>query len=435
MPEPLMGPGRPAEKATCLTAACHHGAHERERTMRYQGGLPYGAVRVPRGQQLQHNTMYYDMHNDPRQQRGKNMFLLLMMLVMWESTGHRMVAIQNQERMRLRQRNRAAAAAATSGQAGTSGTEPDDHVPPVIVNNMGGVDMATASNHEIVQACTRHGLRPRPWVTGGPADGGHRVQRRPRVFDLVLLASPSLELLELRILELAASVDVFVVVEDTYNSAAGAGGGHHKPVWPPPHGPLPELADKVRYYLIPPDAYTQPDGQPPRASAVPGLQRSEMRRALQAAGAGPGDIVLTGNTEEIPKRSILGLFIGCEGWPRPSNQPPPPPNATAFPAVVGLEMETFVFSYEFGTKSTSAVARVGEIPAEVGGAAVAAAATAEGALPQLTPAMLAELLDRRVRPNGRVVIADAGWLCYCCFSTLSPYVIKSTCMTEIYLSI
>jgi hypothetical protein len=189
-------------------------------------------------------------------------------------------------------------------------------VPPTYVNNMGGVDLASADSDAIQAACLKHGLSARPWVTGGPSP----PPARPRVLDVILMTTSSLEMLELRLHELRGSVDRFVIVE-----------GHKEdtgtPVYPP--GGLPEFGeshathsstpqahrqhpdakriamggangatgDKVLYYRIPSSAYaraTASNGHPMRSGALDKFHRSEMQRAARAAGAQPGDIILTG---------------------------------------------------------------------------------------------------------------------------------------------
>jgi hypothetical protein len=406
-------------------------------------------------------------------------------MVMWESTGQRMLAIQHRKEAQLR-RARAHAAAAMAAEMGYAGRDGGGGgAAPVIVANRGGLDLGSASEADIAAACSQHGLKPRPWANASAAAGGGgsgSPRLRPRVFDVVMLAGPDLELLGVRLRELNSTVDRFVVVEGrrvVMSSSRGnllAGAEEEPPprqvhesqaFWRERFG---AFREKLVYYRIPESAYYSPPvvgegpggGRPPppppptplHSMAVEGLHRSEMRRALVAAGARRGDIVLAGDAQEIPRRTALGLYVGCEGWAEvlmhgggggaaaaageggsPLSTTPPPPSrlatATSTPVVVRLEAKQFAFSFEWAAPySRSARSCVGELTDDDGSDGTASAAQLMASL--LSPhahgehdggaaAAAARRGRGQVALRRQVVLEDGGWACACCYRRLRSF--------------
>ena len=296
-------------------------------------------------------------------------------LIMWENTSYRMAEEQ-------RRRNAQRRSHITPGQNGR---------PPRIVSNAGGVNVDTEAPGAIVSACSRHGLAARPWAQAH----AESAVRRPRVFDVMLLEGPELELLEVRLHELSDTVERFILVEGQRNMH-----GRRKPSFFAEQRDSPRFAkyrQKLLHYVVPEEAYKQPDGREIFPSVIDRLHRTEMRAAVQLAGAEVGDVVLTGNVNEIPSATSLGLFVGCTGWPS---------NATT----VGLLLEPFVFSFGFGLHAgaagSGAMARISEYTE-----GRQAAAFSRGSIGRLESG-----------GGGPVLLNDAGWKCTCCFAALGEYV-------------
>ena len=265
-------------------------------------------------------------------------------------------------------------------------------LPPRMVSNAGGVDLGESSA-SIAGACRRHGLVPKPWVQ---PSGRGRSSRRPRVFDVMLLEGPELEVLEVRLHELSATVDRFILIEGRRTVH-----GERKPTFFAEHRDTPRFANyrqQLLHYEIPELAYTQ-NGRSVRQSEIDRLHRTEMRAALRLAGVQPGDVVLAGNADEIPSASTLGLFVACEGWPS---------NATT----VGLLLEPFVFSFELAVHS------------EPVGSSLGALARVSTYTEEHQSAAFSRNSIGRAESGGAgpVIISDAGWKCTCCFPALTDYI-------------
>ena len=318
----------------------------------------------------------------PRTVRGCDFYsrclLPLPVLIMWENTSYRMAEEQ-------RRRNAQRRSHVNPGQNGR---------PPRIVSNAGGVNVAIQGRISppgiIASACSRHGLVARPWAQPHPTP----ATRRPRVFDVMLLDGPELELLEVRLHELSDTVDRFILVEGRRNVH-----GRRKPSFFAEHRDSPRFAkyrQKLLHYVVPEEAYTQ-DGREIFPSVIDRLHRTEMRAAGQLAGVEVGDVVLTGNVNEIPSATSLGLFVGCTGWPS---------NATT----VGLLLEPFVFSFGLGLHAgaagSGAMARISEYTE-----GRQAAAFSRGSIGRLESG-----------GGGPVLLNDAGWKCTCCFAAVGEYV-------------
>ena len=295
------------------------------------------------------------------------MILFMVMLMMWENASYRM-----QEEERRRRQHRAHVASPRASR------------PPRMVGNVGGVDIAGAPPATIASACTRHGLTTRPWVRAG--------EPRPHVFDVLLLDGPVLDLLEVRLRELDASVDRFIVVEGRRSPD-----GRRKPTFFGSQRGSTRFAPyrrKLLHYEVPEAAY--PTGKTGSA-AIDRLHRAEMRAALELAGVQPGDVVLAADADEIPSASSLGLFIGCEGWPS---------NATT----VGLLLERFVFSYYLALREEDSQQRTPTARVSIYSSRHAGAAFSRG------------VISRSVSGGGPpVVLAEAGWQCSCCFRALGDF--------------
>lgn len=296
-------------------------------------------------------------------------------LVLWENTSYRMAEEQ-------RRRN--------ASRRKHVDVDQRPGLPPRMVNNAGGVDL-DESSASIAGACHRHGLVPQPWVQPHASQN----HRRPRVFDVMLLEGPEIELLETRLHELSASVDRFILVEGRRTVH-----GKKKPTFFSEYRGTPrfvQFRQKLVHYEIPEPAYRK-NGRDVLTSEIDNIHRTEMRAALRLAGVQPGDVVLAGNANEIPFASTLGLFVGCEGWPS---------NATT----VGLLLEPFVFSFELGVNSENTDSSSGLI----------------SRVSKYTEALQSAAFSRR--PIGRaesggagpVLVRDAGWKCTCCFAALSDY--------------
>jgi hypothetical protein len=293
---------------------------------------------------------------------------------MWENTSYRMA--EEQRRRNASRRKHVDA----GGQAGPA---------PRMVSHAGGVDVTSADIASIASACGRHGLAPQPWVQPRTV----LAPRRPRVFDVMLLEGPEVELLEVRLHELSGSVDRFILVEGRRTAH-----GRRKPTFFAEHRDTPRFApyrQKLVHYEVPEAAYKQ-KGRELLSSEVDRLHRTEMRRALREAGVQPGDVVLAGSVNEIPSAASLGLFIGCTGWPS---------NATT----VGLLLEPFVFSFELGGGSSGS----------------------SGAMPRVSlyseerqeVAFSRSSIGRAESGGGGpVLLTDAGWTCTCCFASLADYI-------------
>ena len=296
------------------------------------------------------------------------MILFMVMLMMWENASYRM-----QEEERRRRQHRAHVASPRASR------------PPRMVGNVGGVDIAGAPPATIASACTRHGLTTRPWVRA--------AEPRPRVFDVLLLDGPALDLLEVRLRELDASVDRFIVVEGRRSPD-----GRRKPTFFGSQRGSTRFAPyrrKLLYYEVPEAAY--PTGKTAGSAAIDRLHRAEMRAALELAGVQPGDVVLAADADEIPSASSLGLFIGCEGWPS---------NATT----VGLSLERFVFSYYLALREEDSQHRMPTARVSTYSSRHAGAAVSRG------------VISRSVSGGGPpVVLAEAGWQCSCCFRALGDF--------------
>ena len=342
-------------------------------------------------------------HADPygeeaRRGRGRNLFFLMMsksltlyraesrvllltharappVLILWENTSYRMAEEQ-------RRRNASRRKHVDVQQ---------NALPPRMIGNAGGVNLDKGSA-SIAAACRRHGLVPQPWVQASVGTS----PRRPRVFDVMLLDGPELEVLEVRLHELSSSVDRFILVEGrrTVN-------GKRKPTFFAEHRETQRFAQyrqKLLHYEIPELAYTK-EGRPIHNSEIDVLHRNEMRAALRLAGVQPGDVVVAGNANEIPSASTVGLFVACEGWPS---------NATT----VGLLLEPFVFSFELGVHSEPVGGSFGEL---------SRVSTYTEDLQ--SAAFSRKSIGRRESGGaGPVMIRDAGWKCTCCFLAVADYI-------------
>ena len=243
------------------------------------------------------------------------------------------------------------------------------------------------------RSCARHGFRERKNVKNRPA---------VRIFDCFLFHS-ELELLELRLHELAPVVDFFVLVESTRTFT-----GQSKPLYYERWKREPRFA-RFRAQIIhivmgerelAPISQRVERGQPQdgRYDAM-GREKAQRRfimRGLVRKGIflARGDVVLLSDVDELPRRGVVQLLRQCEGYP----------------AVLHLQLHRFIFSFAFADGQSSDTH--------------SSARTYDPLVPRLSHLLFVHRHTEVVRGSGLHMLGDAGWHCSFCFRSIEEFLDK-----------
>lgn len=140
-----------------------------------------------------------------------------------------------------------------------------------------------------------------PYLTGVPRPGGFRA---PKIFDCFTFYN-ELDLLELRLEELADLVDAFVIVEAPWTFQ-----GAPKPlIFQQNAARFARFADKIVHVVV--DASAADAGPSPWDRE--GMQRDAVMRGL-AGRAAPDDLVFVGDVDEFPRRRIAAAMRKNPAW-------------------------------------------------------------------------------------------------------------------------
>ncbi|EPT06168.1 acetylglucosaminyltransferase, partial [Fomitopsis schrenkii] len=140
--------------------------------------------------------------------------------------------------------------------------------------------------------------------------GWRRREDNVKIWDATIF-SVELDLLEIRLRELYAVVDHFIIVESSSTFT-----GLPKPLhFAENRARFAWAAEKIFYRTV--DLPPNPDG--PRHAdmtwANEGRSRGEINDILRAQGARPGDLLIQADVDEIPSARTIELVRACEGYP------------------------------------------------------------------------------------------------------------------------
>ena len=137
---------------------------------------------------------------------------------------------------------------------------------------------------------------------------------KKRIFDTFLFSS-ELDLLEIRLFELDGLVDAWIIVESDVTHS-----NIQKPLWWRDYGShqarFEKWHDKIQGVVV--DSNSGASHTRFRRSGAWGLealQRTRIMKGLRRLGLKDGDIIITGDVDEIPRKSLIRLLRDCEGYP------------------------------------------------------------------------------------------------------------------------
>ena len=244
-------------------------------------------------------------------------------------------------------------------------------------------------------SCARHGFRARRHAGNQPA---------VRIFDCFLFHS-ELEMLELRLHELAPAVDFFVLVESTRTFT-----GQRKPLYyeRSKHEPRFARYRKQIIHIVMGERELAPISQ--RTAAGRGQSRDQRYDAMgrekaqrrfimrglvrQGVFIARGDVVLLSDVDELPRRGVAQLLLHCHG----------------FPAVLHLQLRRFAFSFAFADGESSDTH--------------SSARTYDPRVPRLSHLLFVHRHTEVARGAGLHLLGGAGWHCSFCFRSIEEFLDK-----------
>ncbi|XP_042001677.1 beta-1,4-mannosyl-glycoprotein 4-beta-N-acetylglucosaminyltransferase-like [Salvia splendens] len=203
---------------------------------------------------------------------------------------------------------------------------------------------------------------------------GWSLRSEPRrVFDAIIFSN-ELDLLEIRWKELYPYVTKFVILESNATFT-----GIPKPLFFAENRKRFAFAEgKIAHGLFPGRLATHRSHEPFKVEAQ---QRLAMNHLLRLAGIAPGDLLIVGDTDEIPTPHTVKLLQWCE----------------EIPPVLHLEMKNYVYSFEFQDDYTNW---------------------------HPTAHVFSQWTQYRHSRQTDVLLADSGWHCSFCFRYMSEFVFK-----------
>jgi len=245
-----------------------------------------------------------------------------------------------------------------------------------VIARRGGGGLAGAN-----ASCAAYGWRDR----GAAAPGA----RRPLLYDCFTFQS-ELELLEVRLAELAPAVDFFVLVEATRTFTGRRKPLYYRDRWRR-HPRLAPYADRIVALAMGEAEQARIRGY--GAMAREKAQRRFILRGLVREGVvlAPGDVVLISDVDEIPRRGVAALLKRCAGYP----------------AVLHLQLRRFAYSFAWpdgGAHDTHSAAR-----------------TYVAGDSRLSSRLFVHGHTEATPGGGIRLLADAGWHCSFCFRYLEDF--------------
>lgn len=211
-------------------------------------------------------------------------------------------------------------------------------------------------------------------------------RRKKRVFDTFIFSS-ELDLLELRLRELNGTVDAFILVESEFTHT-----NLRKPLWwrdvgarDPRFAPWRDQIESV--VVLRGTSSARAHFRRAGVWGMEALQRQSIMRGLLLRGLQAGDVIITGDIDEIPRRNVVRLLGACEGYPED----------------MALHMPTSIGGFQFASYEE---------------------AKRHTKVRTFRPGRMRARWFSHHATVGRTLLWDAGWHCSWCFGSLDAFRFK-----------
>lgn len=239
------------------------------------------------------------------------------------------------------------------------------------------------------QSCTWYpGWKPRSPLPPPPGQATGALRNQSfKIFDTFMF-NTELDLLEIRLEELAPYIDYFVILESGRTIT-----NLPKQLFLKKYVNDTQFArfkSQIIHVVLEDSDFraciNRGDCRVKHPFSFEAFQRRSLMDAVVSHGLQKGDVIIVGDLDEIPRREVVQLYRECEGQP----------------ALLNLKMDYYLYSFEFKQRES----------------------TDKTAIRMYDPsATEVDWLSHHKR-QGSTVLVDAGWHCSWCFRTLDEYVFK-----------